>query len=85
MLDAREQEGFLRSLMLRTTLSEEMTHFVQHFLGPKLEADGKGDLVILGYDQNREGLREWVDVMYKDEGSSKYYDGTACFEHRLKM
>ena len=56
---------------------EEMTHFVQHFLGPKLEADGKGDLIILGYDQNREGIREWVDVMYKDEASSKYYDGTA--------
>ena len=56
---------------------EEMTHFVQNFLGPKLEAKGQGDLVILGYDQNREGLREWVDVMYKDEGSSKYFDGTA--------
>ena len=55
----------------------EMTHFVQHFLGPKLEADGKGDLIILGYDQNREGIREWVDVMYKDEASSKYYAGTA--------
>jgi len=56
---------------------EEMTHFVQHCLGPKLEADGKGDLVILGYDQNREGIREWVDVMFKDEASSKYFDGTA--------
>ena len=56
---------------------EEMTYFVQNFLGPKLEADGKGHLKILGYDQNREGIREWVDVMYKDEASSKYYDGTA--------
>lgn len=56
---------------------EEMTHFVQNFLGPKLEADGKGHVKILGYDQNREGIREWVDVMYKDEASSKYYDGTA--------
>ncbi len=56
---------------------EEMTEFVQHHLGPKLEADGKGDLIILGYDQNRAGLKEWVDVMYKDEASSKYYDGTA--------
>jgi len=56
---------------------EEMTDFVQHHLGPKLEADGKGDLIILGYDQNRAGLKEWVDVMYKDEASSKYYDGTA--------
>lgn len=56
---------------------EEMTDFVQNHLGPKLEADGKGDLIILGYDQNREGIKEWVDVMYKDEASSKYYDGTA--------
>ena len=56
---------------------EEMTDFVQNHLGPKLENDGKGDLIILGYDQNRAGLKEWVDVMYKDEASSKYYDGTA--------
>ncbi|OUR97609.1 glycosyl hydrolase family 30 [Flavobacteriales bacterium 33_180_T64] len=56
---------------------EEMTDFVQHHLGPKLEADGKGDKIILGYDQNRAGLKEWVDVMYKDKASSKYYDGTA--------
>lgn len=56
---------------------EEMTDFVQNHLGPKLEADGKGDLVILGYDQNRKGLKEWVDVMYENEASSKYYHGTA--------
>lgn len=56
---------------------EEMTDFVQNHLGPKLEADGKGDKLILGYDQNRAGLKEWVDVMYKDEASSKYFDGTA--------
>ncbi len=56
---------------------QEMTHFVQHHLGPKLEADGKGYKIILGYDQNRAGLKEWVDEMYKDEASSKYFDGTA--------
>jgi glucosylceramidase len=56
---------------------EEMTVFVQNHLGPKLEADGKGQLKILGYDQNREHLKEWVDVMYRDEASSKYYAGTA--------
>ncbi|SHG65877.1 glycoside hydrolase family 30 protein [Winogradskyella jejuensis] len=56
---------------------EEMTEFVQHHLGPKLEADGYGDKVILGYDQNRAGIKEWVDVMYATEESSKYYDGTA--------
>ncbi|MFY0598918.1 MAG: glycoside hydrolase family 30 protein [Cyclobacteriaceae bacterium] len=56
---------------------EEMTDFVQNYLGPKLEADGKGAVKILGYDQNRAGLKEWVDAMYKDEGTSKYYAGTA--------
>ena len=56
---------------------KEMTDFVQHHLGPKLEKDGWADVKILGYDQNRAGIKEWVDVMYKDEKSSKYYDGLA--------
>ena len=58
---------------------EEMTHFVQKHLGPTLEAKGQEDLVILGFDQNRGDLKEWVDVMYKDEASSKSYDGTRNF------
>lgn len=56
---------------------EEMTDFVMNHLGPQLEADGKGDKIILGYDQNRAGLKEWVDVMYENEKTSRYYDGTA--------
>jgi len=56
---------------------KEMTDFVQNHLGPKLEADGKDNIKILGYDQNREGIKEWVDEMYKNEATSKYYDGTA--------
>lgn len=55
----------------------EMTDFVQNHLGPKLEADGKSYVKILGYDQNREHLKEWVDSMYKNEATSKYFDGTA--------
>ena len=56
---------------------EEMTAFVENHLGPKLEADGKGDVKILGYDQNREHLKEWVDAMYINERSTKYFSGTA--------
>lgn len=56
---------------------KEMTHFVQNHLGPKLEKEGWGDVNILGYDQNRAGIKEWVDVMYEDENTSKYYDGLA--------
>ena len=56
---------------------KEMTDFVVNHLGPKLEVDGKGNVNILGYDQNRAGLKEWVDEMYRDKLSSKYYNGTA--------
>lgn len=57
--------------------AEEMTNFVENYLGPKLEADGH-NVKILGYDQNRgDELKEWVDVMFRDEASSKYFDGTA--------
>ncbi|MEN0002874.1 MAG: glycoside hydrolase family 30 protein [Bacteroidota bacterium] len=55
---------------------EEMSAFVENYLGPKLEADGH-DVVLLGYDQNREHLREWVDAQYKTEKGRKYFDGTA--------
>lgn len=56
---------------------QEMTSFVQNHLGPKLEKEGKSNIKILGYDQNRAGIKEWVNEMYKDEASSKYYSGTA--------
>lgn len=56
---------------------KEMTDFVRDYLGPKLEKDGFGNVQILGYDQNRGGLSSWVNEMYKDEASSKYYAGTA--------
>ena len=55
---------------------DEMTNFVQHHLGPRLEKDSQ-DVKILGYDQNREHLKEWVDSMYQSDASSNYFDGTA--------
>ena len=56
---------------------KEMTDFVQHHLGPKLEKDGWSAVKILGYDQNRAGIKEWADEMYRDEKSSQYFDGMA--------
>ena len=55
---------------------EEMNEFVKNHLGPQL---GKThpDIVLLGYDQNRDHLKEWVDAMYDDEEAAKYFDGTA--------
>ena len=55
----------------------EMTNFVKNHLGPRLEQDAP-NVKILGYDQNRdEELKHWVDVMYENNESSKYFDGTA--------
>jgi glucosylceramidase len=56
---------------------KEMTDFVMNHMGPKLENDGWKNVKILGYDQNRAGIKEWADEMYKDEKSSKYFDGMA--------
>jgi glucosylceramidase len=56
---------------------KEMTDFVMNHMGPKLEKDGWRNVKILGYDQNRAGIKEWADEMYKDEKTSKYYDGIA--------
>jgi glucosylceramidase len=56
---------------------EEMTAFVQNHMGPVLAAHGKANVKILGYDQNRAGIKEWVDAMYKNDSTSKHYAGTA--------
>ena len=55
----------------------EMAGFVEEHLGPVLEKDGKGDVKILGYDQNREHLHEWTDTLYANEEVSKYFAGMA--------
>jgi glucosylceramidase len=56
---------------------EEMVDFVNDHLGPKLKADGH-QVKVLAYDQNRgEDLENWAKVIYKDDSSSKYFDGFA--------
>ncbi|MBT8179131.1 MAG: glycosyl hydrolase family 30 [Eudoraea sp.] len=56
---------------------QEMTDFVKNHLGPRLEQDGH-EVKILGYDQNRgDELKDWVETMFQDEVSRKYFDGTA--------
>ena len=56
---------------------KELTDFVVNHLGPRLEEDGKSTVKVLGYDQNREHLSEWVDEMFRDSSSTRYFDGTA--------
>lgn len=56
---------------------EEMSDFVQNHLGPTLEEEGKSEVVLLGYDQNRKAIPEWADDMYVASLSKNYYDGMA--------
>ena len=57
--------------------ASEMTDFVKNHLGPTLDREGMSEVKILGYDQNRDELEHWVDVMYADSASARYFDGTA--------
>jgi glucosylceramidase len=56
---------------------EEMTNFVTNYLGPHLEKENWKHIQILGYDQNRAGIKKWTDLMYKNKQTSKYFAGLA--------
>lgn len=51
--------------------------FVRDYMGPAFEKAGFADVHILGYDQNRVGIPEWIDAMYSDEATAKYFGGLA--------
>ena len=55
---------------------QEMNDFVKHHLGPVMRSK-HANVKILGYDQNRDELKDWVDAMYDDAEAKKYFDGTA--------
>ena len=56
---------------------ETQNEFVKHHLGPVLQASGHGDKKLLIYDQNRDGMEHWTDLMFRDEESSQYIYGIA--------
>ena len=57
---------------------EEMTDFVENYLGPNLESAGLSYIKVLGYDQNRgDELVRWAEVMFKNKNTAKYFSGTA--------
>jgi len=46
-------------------------------LGPKLQASNHRDTRILIYDQNRDGLEHWTDVIFADEDTARFVYGAA--------
>jgi glucosylceramidase len=55
---------------------ESMAEFLKSHLGPRFEEDGI-DAKILVFDQNRDHLEEWADVILGDPEAAKYAWGTA--------
>jgi glucosylceramidase len=51
--------------------------FVRDHLGPRLRAGGHGDVRLLVYDQNRDGLEHWTDVIFADRETAPYVSGVA--------
>lgn len=56
---------------------ETQNEFIKNYLGPKLKEGDNADVRLLIYDQNRDGLEHWTDVILGDSVTSEYVYGAA--------
>jgi glucosylceramidase len=56
---------------------ESQNEFVNRHLGPRLRRSGHAEARLLVYDQNRDGLEEWTDVIFADPRSAEHVYGVA--------
>lgn len=56
---------------------ETQNDFIKQHLGPKLKAGGYDAVKLLAYDQNRDDLEHWTDVMFADPETAPYLYGVA--------
>ena len=56
---------------------ESQAAFIKTHLGPALRDAGHGDIRLLAFDQNRDGLQHWADVMFNDPELRPYLYGIA--------
>jgi glucosylceramidase len=56
---------------------ETQNEFIKHHLGPRLKPGPHGDVKLLIYDQNRDGLEQWTDVIFGDPESASFVYGAA--------
>lgn len=56
---------------------ETQNTFIKNFLGPKLNEGDNADVRLLIYDQNRDGLEHWTDVILGDPETAEYVYGSA--------
>lgn len=56
---------------------ETQNHFIKEYLGPKLREGANSDVKLLIYDQNRDGLEHWTDVILSDTETAAFVYGAA--------
>jgi glucosylceramidase len=56
---------------------ETQKAFIKNHLGPTLRAAGHDDVNVLIFDQNRDELEHWADVILADPEAAQYVYGTA--------
>lgn len=56
---------------------ESQNEFIKKNLGPALRAGEFGDVNLLIYDQNRNDLEHWADVIFSDPETATYVHGAA--------
>lgn len=66
---------------------ESQNDFIKKYLGPKLQGGANKDINLLIYDQNRDGLQHWTDVILGDSETAKYVYGAAVhwYESTFKV
>jgi glucosylceramidase len=66
---------------------ESQNDFIKQYLGPKLNSGANSHIKLLIYDQNRDGLKHWTDVILGDDETSKYVYGSAVhwYESTFKV
>ncbi len=57
--------------------AETQNDFIKNHLGPKLRESRHGDTRVLIYDQNRDHLEHWADVIFSDAETAPYVYGAA--------
>lgn len=66
---------------------ETQNEFIKQHLGPRLKSSQHGDIKLLAYDQNRDGLEDWTDVIFGDPETAPFVYGVAVhwYESTFKV
>jgi len=66
---------------------ETQSEFVQKYLGPGLRASSFKDTKVLIFDQNRDGMEHWADILFPADKANKFIYGIAVhwYESTFKV